>query len=193
MDSPRGEGSSCGWQGGSHSPPIKNLVARGTIKGKSYVGGIAGGTNGGSNNAQKTTLENCGNEATVTATGVNAGAMIGVNMGGSASFIFRNCYNVGAINGGETGALSGWSGGGWSQFYNCYNAGKVNGGSAEDFSRNNGTGFNNCYNIVVATLGCDLLQPSVSAGNLGVKHGGTDDGTHAADSRRGGLWDDEDE
>ena len=126
---------------------IKNLVARGTITGKSYVGGIAGGTNGGSNNAQKTTLENCGNEATVTAKGVNAGAMIGVNMSGSASFIFRNCYNMGAISGGEAGAFSGWSGGGWSQFYNCYNAGKVNGGGDADFSRNNGTGFNNCYYV----------------------------------------------
>ena len=126
---------------------IRNLVARGTIKGHNYVGGIAGGTNGGSNNAQKTTLENCGNEATVTATGVNAGALIGVNMGGSASFIFRNCYNMGAISGGEAGAFSGWSGGGWSQFYNCYNAGKVNGGGDADFSRNNGTGFTNCYYV----------------------------------------------
>lgn len=127
---------------------IKNLVARGTIKGKSYVGGIAGGTNGGSNNAKKTTLENCGNEATVSATDKNAGAMIGVNLNGSASFIFRNCYNVGAINGPtDVGAFSGWSGGGWSQFYNCYNAGKVNGGGSADFSRNNGTGFNNCYYV----------------------------------------------
>ena len=124
---------------------IANLVARGTIRGKSYVGGIAGGTNGGSNNAQKTTLENCGNEATVTATGVNAGAMIGVNMEGSASFIFNNCYNVGAISGNESGALSGWSGGGWSAFTNCYNAATVNGGSAADFSRNNGTRYVNCY------------------------------------------------
>ncbi len=135
---------------------IRNLVSRGSITGKSYVGGIAGGTNGGSNNAKKTTLENCGNEATVTATGVNAGAMIGVNIGGSASFIFRNCYNVGAIIGGETGAFSGWSGGGWSQFYNCYNAGKVNGGSDADFSRNNGTGFNNCYFVA----GCNNTSDS---------------------------------
>ncbi len=145
---------------------IKNLVARGSIKGKSYVGGIAGGTNSGSNNAQKTTLENCGNEATVTATGVNAGAMIGVNMGGSASFIFRNCYNVGAINGGETGAFSGWSGGGWSQFYNCYNAGKVNGGGSADFSRNNGTGFNNCYYVAGCNNTNDSRLTSVTSEQL---------------------------
>ena len=41
---------------------IANLVARGTITGRNYVGGIAGGTNGGSNNAAHTLLENCGNE-----------------------------------------------------------------------------------------------------------------------------------
>jgi hypothetical protein len=123
---------------------IANLVARGTITGHSFVGGIAGGTNGGSNNATHTLLENCGNEATVTATGVNAGAMIGVNMNGSASFDFRNCYNTGRISGNESGAMSGWSGGGWSVFRNCYNAGKVNNGS-DDFSRNNGTAYVNCY------------------------------------------------
>lgn len=126
---------------------IENLIARGTITGKNFVGGIAGGTNGGTDNARWTLIENCGNEATVTATGVNAGGIIGVNMNGSASFVFRNCYNVGAISGGESGALSGWSGGGWSQFYNCYNAAKVNGGGDADFSRNNGTGYHNCYYV----------------------------------------------
>ena len=128
---------------------ISNLIARGSIKGHSFVGGIAGGTNGGSSNAWQvyTVLENCGNEATVTATGVNAGGMIGVNMNGSASFIFTNCYNMGAINGNESGALSGWSGGGWSVFHNCYNAAKVNNGGDADFSRNNGTQYYNCYYV----------------------------------------------
>lgn len=126
---------------------IVNLIARGTIKGRNYVAGIAGGTNGGSNNVLHTLLENCGNEATVTASGVNAGALIGVNMNGSASFHFRNCYNIGAINGSESGALSGWSGGGWSYFYNCYNAGKVNGGGNADFTRNNGTNLVKCYYV----------------------------------------------
>ena len=126
---------------------ISNLIAKGTVTGHSFVGGIVGGTNGGSGNALHTTLENCGNEAVVSASGVNAGGMIGVNMGGSASFIFNNCYNIGAINGNESGALSGWSGGGWSVFRNCYNAAKVNGGSSADFSRNSGTHFDNCYYV----------------------------------------------
>ncbi len=128
---------------------ISNLIAKGSIKGHSFVGGIAGGTNGGSNNAWQvyTVLENCGNEATITATDVNAGGMIGVNMGGSASFIFNNCYNMGAIYGNEAGALSGWSGGGWSVYHNCYNGAKVNNGGEADFSRNNGTQYFNCYYV----------------------------------------------
>jgi hypothetical protein len=126
---------------------ISNLIAKGSVRGHSFVGGIAGGTNGGSNNAMKTVLENCGNEATVTATSINAGGLIGVNMEGEAAFVFHNCYNKGAISGNEAGALSGWSGGGWSVFHNCYNAAKVNGGSSADFSRNNGTAFDNCYYV----------------------------------------------
>lgn len=126
---------------------IQNIIVKGSITGRSFVGGIAGGTNGGANNTAWTRLDNCGNEATVTATGVNAGGMIGVNMGGSCSFDINNSYNTGAISGGESGAMSGWSGGGWSVYRNCWNAGMVNGGGGADFSRNNGTNLHNCFNL----------------------------------------------
>ena len=147
---------------------ISNLIAKGTITGKNCVGGIAGGTNGGSDNAWQTytVLENCGNEATVTATGVNAGGMIGCNVNGAASFIFNNCYNKGAISGGESGAISGWSGGGWSVFHNCYNAGQVNGGGEADFSRNNGTQFINCYYLEGCNNGNDTRLSAVTAEQL---------------------------
>ncbi len=47
--------------------------------------------------------------------------------------------------------------------------------------------------IKTATLGSNLLLPSASNESLGIRHGGIDNGTHAADSRRGGLWNDEEE
>ena len=127
---------------------ISNLIVRGTIRGDRYVGGIAGSTLGGSQNALPTLIENCGNEAHVVASNMNAGAIIGCNMGGMASFLIKNCYNIGAIEGpNDTGALSGWSGGGWSEYINCYNAGTVNGGGDADFSRHNGTRLTNCYHV----------------------------------------------
>ncbi|MBQ9560532.1 MAG: hypothetical protein IJ614_06095 [Prevotella sp.] len=127
---------------------ISNLIVRGTIRGDRYVGGIAGSTLGGSQNALSTLIENCGNEAHVVASNMNAGAIIGCNMGGMASFLIKNCYNIGAIEGpNDTGALSGWSGGGWSEYINCYNAGTVNGGGAADFSRHSGTRLTNCYHL----------------------------------------------
>lgn len=126
---------------------ICNLIAKGSITGKNFVGGIAGGTNGGANNHAWTRFDNCGNEADVTATGVNAGGMIGVNIGGSTSFDINNCYNTGTITGGESGAFSGWSGGGWSIYRNCWNSGNVNNDENSELSRNNGTNFVNCYGM----------------------------------------------
>lgn len=126
---------------------IQNVIVKGSVKGKNYVGGIVGGTNGGSSNAKKTDIWNCGNEATVTATGVNAGGILGVNMDGSASIILLNCYNTGAITGSESGALSGWLGGGWSNVRNCYNSGTLTIGDASGtaFGRNSGCFFINCF------------------------------------------------
>jgi len=118
------------------------------VTGKDYVGGIVGGTNGGSSNIQKTDIWYCGNEATITAKGANGAGIIGVNYNGSASIIVTNCYNMGNINGGrESGAISGWLGGGWSSVTNCYNIGEVkdSGTSATAFGRNNGCYFTNCY------------------------------------------------
>ena len=127
---------------------IEKVIVTGSVSGNSYVGGIAGGTKGGTGNAQKTNIWYCGNEATITATGNNAGGILGVNMVGSASIILTNCYNTGNITGGgDSGALSGWLGGGWSAVRNCYNTGIVKIGDVQQtaFGRNGGCSFTNCY------------------------------------------------
>ena len=127
---------------------IEKVIVTGSVNGNSYVGGIAGGTKGGTGNAQKTNIWYCGNEATITATGNNAGGILGVNMAGSASIILTNCYNTGNITGGgDSGALSGWLGGGWSAVRNCYNTGIVKIGDVQQtaFGRNGGCSFTNCY------------------------------------------------
>ena len=127
---------------------IEKVIVKGFVTGNSFVGGIVGGTNGGSSNAQKTDIWYCGNEATVTAKGPNGAGIIGVNMNGSASIIITNCYNTGNItSGNDGGAISGWLGGGWSSVTNCYNIGAVTVGSntSKAFGRNSGCHFTNCY------------------------------------------------
>ena len=127
---------------------IEKVVVTGSVSGNNYVGGIVGGTMGGSGNVHKTNIWYCGNEANITAAGVNAGGIIGVNMGEGASIIITNCYNRGNIQGkNQSGALSGWLGGGWSSVRNCYNTGTVKNGdtASKAFGRNSGCYFKNCY------------------------------------------------
>ena len=45
---------------------IKNIVVKGSVSGKNYVGGIVGGSNSGTD-GKKLSIINCGNEATITA------------------------------------------------------------------------------------------------------------------------------
>ena len=127
---------------------IEKVIVKGSVIGNTYVGGIVGGTKGGSGNAKKTDIWYCGNEATITANGNNGAGIIGVNMLGEASIIVTSCYNTGNVtSAGEGGAISGWLGGGWSNVTNCYNSGTVKNGenTATAFGRNNGCRFTNCY------------------------------------------------
>ena len=159
----------------SDNAVIKNLVIdsscefKGTGRNAAFIS-ASNWPEWGSNTIR---FENCGNEANVTAKGNNAGGMIGVNMNGSASFIFNDCYNTGAIKGGESGALSGWSGGGWSVFNSCWNAGLA-GEGGDDFTRNNGTQLRNCYSVegtTNATQAAMVAEGTLASGELAYKLG----------------------
>jgi hypothetical protein len=144
---------------------IEKVIVKGFVTGKAYVGGIVGGTNGGSSNAKKTDIWYCGNEATITANGNNGAGIIGVNMNGQASIIVTSCYNTGNItSAGEGGALSGWLGGGWSSVRNCYNSGIIKNGenTSKAFGRNNGCYFTNCY--YTETSGTDNTDEDTAHG-----------------------------
>ena len=104
---------------------IRNVVIDSTctIKGRSFIGGIAGASQG----RGLVILENCGNEAFITGTEVNVAGIIGVNMGSGAAFRITNCYNTGVILGArESAALSGWLGSN-AEVVSCFNIGKISG------------------------------------------------------------------
>ena len=120
---------------------FKNLIVKGSVKGKASVGGIVGGSTGGGT----ITFTNCGNEAEVTASGKNGAGLFGVNMLSAATVTFTNCYNTGDItSSSEGGAISGWIGDGskGSAVTNCFNIGKITNG---DFVRSNGGKLTNTY------------------------------------------------
>ena len=144
---------------------IEKVVVKGFVTGKAYVGGIVGGTNGGSSNAKQTNIWYCGNEATITANGNNGAGIIGVNMNSQASIIVTSCYNTGNVtSANEGGAISGWLGGGWSSVRNCYNSGIIKNGenASKAFGRNSGCFFSNCY--YTETSGTDNTSENTANG-----------------------------
>ena len=123
---------------------IKNVIVDWScmISGSAFVGGIAGGTNGGG----IATFENCGNEAAVGAMNQNAAGIVGVSMNSACGIRLINCFNTGGISGDrECAALCGWVGDNGSVIQNCYNAGFVIGmdGTNSLWRNGNGKGSNN--------------------------------------------------
>ncbi len=92
------------------------------------------------------TLEQLGNEATVTTFDQNAGGIVGCNTSGELKLTLLNCYNAGNISSGwEAGGLSGWLGND-AITTNCYNMGVVTNG--ESFARGNNIQITNCFDPV---------------------------------------------
>ena len=103
-------------EGGAY---IKNLLIKGSVSGEKYVAGIIGSLSGTGGNI---TFENCGNEADITASGVNAGGIFGCSFNGEVKARMIKCFNSGDISGSESGQLTGWSTN--TEITNCYTTGE---------------------------------------------------------------------
>lgn len=106
---------------------IRNLIIDRSceITGTDYVGGIAGAaqTDGGS----PLVIENCVNEATVTATTKSASGFIGAGQSAYPTIQLKNCLNTGEITGNPATAFCSWINKGGSSMTNCVNLGTING------------------------------------------------------------------
>ena len=122
---------------------VKNMLVDNTCSftGKEAVAAFIGGLWG---NGGTALVENCGNEAPITATSKNAGALLGCNYANSENRLsILNCYNTGAINStAEGGAFSGWVHN-EARVINCYNTGALTG--CEGFIRGYGEHIFNCF------------------------------------------------
>ncbi len=111
-------------------PTVRNVVVRGSVKGRRMVGGVVGRT--GETN-YGVLVENCANYAAVEASDMRGCAGIVGAAWGKATI--RNCYNAGAINSNywEHGGIIGSNGyegsegrePGGADIYNCYNSGTI--------------------------------------------------------------------
>ena len=141
---------------------VKNVILDATcsIRGRNYVGGIAGAAKG----VGTVTIENCGNEGTVACTGADgwywnlrAGGIIGSADGrdGDAmrpTIVISNCYNTGNITGTlRTAAICAGAFGN-VQMSGCYNTGHVSDNSAGETGAllydNMGSVVTGCFNTM---------------------------------------------
>ncbi|WP_155808221.1 hypothetical protein [Xylanibacter brevis] len=98
--------------------------------------------------AGKLTLEQLGNEATVSSQSFYAGGILGSNSSSTLKVVMTNCYNAGTISADiEAGGLSGWLGD-EAELTNCYNMGTVAGVGSESFARGNNINVTNCFDPV---------------------------------------------
>lgn len=118
-----------------------------SFSGNAGVGAFVGRAEGQNDN-RDLLFEELGNEASVTASGKNAGAILGVDMNSDAIITVKNCYNTGTIigQGGESGAFSGWFGN-TPNIYNCYNIGTISDSQGSGLARANSYTCDNTYVI----------------------------------------------
>ena len=70
-------------------------------------------------------IENCVNEATVTATSGSAAGILGVGQSGYPAIQLKNCLNTGEITGSPATAFCAWINKGGSSITNCINLGNI--------------------------------------------------------------------
>jgi hypothetical protein len=122
---------------------VKNIgIEGGEIKGKDFIGGVAGENEG--------TITNCYNTGSISGSGASAwvGGVAGINEG-----TITNCYNTGLISAGGAyayvGGVAGYNN--YGTITNCYNTGSFSGSGAYAYvggvaGRNLDGTITNCYN-----------------------------------------------
>ena len=144
---------------------VRNVTLDNTcsISGGSYVAGIVGIAY----NTGTLTIENCGNEASVDAAGMNAAGILGCAWAQATTVVITNCYNAGTVSAaGESAGISGWLGSN-ATVTNCYNIGQVTGLDEDNtFARyESDATFQNCYETIGSQV-TPIVSDQVTSGEL---------------------------
>ena len=151
---------------------IKNLILGSGchFKGAKFVGAFVGSSRG----SGWVTIQNCGNEGAVTASGNNAAAIIGCVINGGPATRITDCYNKGNVSGNaESAILTGWFGGhGSVEVNNFYNTGTISGHDGRHLYRNSvGITFNNVYHTSANQSATEIGEGWLTSGELCYKLG----------------------
>ena len=151
---------------------IKNLILGSGchFKGAKFVGALVGSSRG----SGWVTIQNCGNEGAVTASGNNAAAIIGCVINGGPATRITDCYNKGNVSGNaESAILTGWFGGHSSvEVNNFYNTGAISGHDGGQLYRNNANiTFNNIYHTSANQNATQIGEGWLTSGELCYKLG----------------------
>lgn len=124
---------------------VKDVIVNGeTIKGRNCVGGLIGGMTRGGN----LTVQRCGTDVKVDATGDGVGGILGQINDGTYSINMQDVYNIGSVStsGKHIGSLIGWAGQ-KPTVKNAYNCGKVTGDNAKFVGCESEENISNTYDI----------------------------------------------
>lgn len=104
---------------------IRNLIIDSScsVTGPSGIGGLVGAAQ--IDAGSPLIIENCVNEATVTATSGSAAGILGVGQSGYPTIQLKNCLNTGEITGAPATAFCSWINKGGSSMTNCVNLGNI--------------------------------------------------------------------
>ena len=150
---------------------IRNLIIDSScsVTGPSAIGGITGAaqTDGGS----PLVIENCINEATITATSGSASGILGVGQSAYPTIQIKNCLNTGDITGSPATAFCAWINKGGSSMTNCVNLGNITGA---DLAGNKFTYYCQLIRYEPGTLTMTNCYDFTEFNDQGAGHQGTD-------------------
>ena len=145
---------------------IENCVNQAAVSGTGDVGGVVGKVS-----MSTGVVINCHNSGTVTATGANAGGVIGQSKGNVS-----NCGNTGDVSGTScVGGVIGLFGANTKELSGCYNSGAVSGtaaGIGGVVGSSSANTLKNCYNTgaVTTSAAADTSRPGIG-GVIGIGTG----------------------
>lgn len=150
---------------------IRNLIIDSScsVTGPSGIGGLVGAAQVDA--GSPLIIENCVNEATVTATSGSAAGILGVGQSGYPTIQLKNCLNTGDITGNPATAFCSWINKGGSSMTNCVNLGTINGA---DLAGNKFTWYCQLIRFEPNTLTMTNCYDFSEFDDQGAGHQGTD-------------------
>ncbi len=150
---------------------IRNLIIDSScsVTGPSGIGGLVGAAQVDA--GSPLIIENCVNEATVTATSGSAAGILGVGQSGYPTIQLKNCLNTGEITGAPATAFCSWINRGGSSMTNCVNLGTINGA---DMAGNKFSWYCQLIRFEPNTLTMTNCYDFSEFDDQGVGHQGTD-------------------